>query len=216
MRNIYIVAHPEATHHTKGLVGGWYDSELTERGRKHADNIGEELAATLDGTTAEVISSDLLRARQTAEVVASALTTNVMLDPDLREKSFGEAEGKPQAWLRERRIPLPDEGERLNHDEGIAGAESRWQLARRCYRAMARIMKTSADDQIVVTHGGPTTLLIAAWIGMPIEAAGQVHFRTTSGSITVLRKDPHNFSHQVTRLNDVSHLAHDLEISERP
>lgn len=216
LRNIYIVAHPEASHHTNGLVGGWYDSELTERGRQHADDIGKALAATLDGKTAEITSSDLLRARQAAEAVASILTTAVILDPDLREKSFGEAEGKPQAWLRERRIPLPDEGERLNHDEGIAGAESRWQLAQRCYRAMARIMKSSAEDQIVVTHGGPTTLLIAAWIGMPIEAAGRVHFPTSSGSITVLRKDPRNFSHQVTRLNDVSHLAHNLEVSGRP
>lgn len=36
MRNIYIVAHPEASHHTEGVVGGWYDSVLTERGIRHA------------------------------------------------------------------------------------------------------------------------------------------------------------------------------------
>ncbi|WP_277212565.1 histidine phosphatase family protein [Isoptericola croceus] len=216
MRNIYVVAHPEASHHTDGVVGGWYDSELTERGKQHADSIAKALAATLDRSRAEIISSDLLRARQTAEVIASSLDTAVTLDPDLREKSFGEAEGKPQAWLRERSIPLPGEGERLNHDEGIAGAETRWQLAERCYRAMTRIMDSRAEDQIVVTHGGPTTLLIAAWIGMPIEAAGRVQFPTRSGSITMLRKDPRNFSHQVTRLNDVSHLAHDVEVSKRP
>jgi probable phosphoglycerate mutase len=214
MRNVYVVAHPEASHHIDGVVGGWFDSELTERGRNHADRIARSLAATLDGGMAQVLSSDLVRARHTAEIVASTLNTGVMLDPDLREKSFGEAEGKPRAWLRERSIPLPDEGERLDHDEGIPGAETRWQLAERCYRAMDRIMRSGEEDQVVVTHGGPITLLIAAWIGMPIEAAGRVQFPTASGSITVLRKDPRNFSHQLARLNDVSHLVHD-ESDER-
>lgn len=212
MRNIYVVAHPEASHHTEGLVGGWYDSELTERGQQDAVRTARALDAALDGSAAAVSSSDLLRARQTAEVIASFLGTDVTLDPDVREKSFGEAEGRPQAWLRERRIPLPDDGERLDHDEGIPGAESRWQLAQRCYRAMDRFMTSAADKQVVVTHGGPITLLIAAWIGMPIDSAGRVHFRTSPGSITVLRKDSHNFSHQVARLDEVSHLADASEL----
>lgn len=122
LRNIYIVAHPEASHHTEGLVGGWYDSELTEHGRQDADSTARALAATLDGRAAEVTSSDLLRARQTADVIASFLDTAVTLD------------------------------------------------------------------------------------------AHRVHFRTSPGSITVLRKDPRNFSHQVVRLNEVGHLANDSEM----
>jgi probable phosphoglycerate mutase len=149
----------------------------------------------------------LLRARHTAEIIATCLHTGVTTDPDLREKSFGEAEGKPQAWLRERRIPLPDKGERLRHDEGIPGAETRMDLAERCYRAMARILESPESNQIVVTHGGPATVLIVACIEMPLEAAGRVQFAVSSGSITVLRKDPWNFSHQLVELNDVSHLV---------
>ena len=30
MKHLYVVTHPQATHHTEGVVGGWYDSELTE------------------------------------------------------------------------------------------------------------------------------------------------------------------------------------------
>ena len=73
---------------------------------------------------------------------------------------------------------------------------------------MARLLESKEENQIVVTHGGPITLLIAAWIGMPIEASGRVQFRTVSGSITVLRKDPRNFSHQMVEFNTVSHLIH--------
>lgn len=209
MRTIYIVTHPEASHHSDGVVGGWFDSELTELGKKHANRIARALATRLDGTSAEIRSSDLVRARQAANVIGNTLKTGVTLDPDLKEKSFGEAEGKPQEWLQERSIPLPDEGERLDHDEGIPGAETRRQLAERSYRAMARISESKTENQIVVTHGGPTTLLIAAWIGMPIEASGRVQFCTVSGSITVLRKDPRSFSHQLVELNTVSHLIHE-------
>ena len=50
MRSIFIVVHPEASHHTADVVGGWFDSELTERGREQADGVAKGLAATLDGS----------------------------------------------------------------------------------------------------------------------------------------------------------------------
>lgn len=207
LKNIFVVAHPEASHHRDGLVGGWFDSDLTERGVRHADNIADALLQRLRGTEVQIRTSDLHRARRTAEIIGSRLGTTPKIDPDLREKSFGEAEGKPQQWLRERTIPLPEHGERLQHDEGIPGAETRMDLAQRAYTAMARIQESPAVDQVIVTHGGTITFLIAAWIGMPIEASGRAHFQASSGSITVLRKDPRNVSHQLVQLNDVSHLS---------
>jgi len=38
-RCIYVVTHPEATHHVAGVVGGWHDSDLTAQGRRHAEVI---------------------------------------------------------------------------------------------------------------------------------------------------------------------------------
>jgi probable phosphoglycerate mutase len=207
VKEIYIVTHPEATHHVDGIVGGWYDSDLTERGSAQAEAIAASVAARTRGTSVEIISSDLLRSRRTAEAIAKRIGADVTIDPDLREKSYGEAEGKQQAWLRERSIPVPEFGERLRHDEGIAGAETRMDLATRAYRAMKRIEDSPGEEQVLVTHGGTATLLIAAWIGMPIEAAGLVQFAASAGSISVLRKDDRNFSHQVVQLNDISHLA---------
>lgn len=206
MKEIYVVTHPEATHHTDGIVGGWFDSDLTERGAGHAEDIAASLATRFRGAPVEIFSSDLLRARRTAEAISNRLNTGVTIDPDLREKSYGAAEGKPQAWLRERSRPLPEFGERLRHDEGITGAETRLDLATRAYRVMERIQKSTGEHQVLVTHGGTTTLLIAAWIGMPLDASGLVHFQVSSGSISVLRKDPRNYSHQVVQLNDVTHL----------
>lgn len=206
MKDIYVVTHPEATHHVDGLVGGWYDSELTARGVIQAGRIADALVERLDGRTVAVHSSDLRRARSTAEIIAPRVGADVTFDSDLREKSYGLAEGRPKAWLAQRQIPLPEFGERLNHDEGIDGGETRMNLAVRAYAAMDRVQESTADNHVVVTHGGTGTLLLAAWIGMPMEAAGRVQFGLSSGGITHLQKNSRNFSHQIVDLNDVGHL----------
>lgn len=117
-------------------------------------------------------SSDLRRAGRTADIVAARLGTEVIVDPALRERSYGEAGGRPQSWLDERFVPPPECGERLRHDQGIAGAETTWDLATRAYAAVERIQQSAAEHVVVVSHSGTSTFLLAAWIGMPIEAAG--------------------------------------------
>ena len=208
MRNLYVVTHPEATHHVDGLVGGWFDSDLTDRGLAHAERIAEALTDRLPPhAAAEVFSSDLLRARRTAEVVAKRLSVDVVLDTDLREKSYGEAGGRPQAWLDERLIPPPAVGERMRHDEGIPGAETKWEQAVRAYAALTRILRSAAENQVVVTHGGTATFLLAAWIGMPIDAAGLLAFRFSSGGITSLCEDDFFHNRGIVQLNDITHLT---------
>lgn len=208
MKTVYVVTHPEATHHTAHLVGGWYDSDLTDRGLTHARAIAEALAAGLpESAGVEVRSSDLRRTRRTAEIIARHLGTEVLIDPDLRERSFGEAGGKPQAWLDERLVPPPATGDRLRHDDGIPGAETKWALAVRAYSAMERVQQSEADHIVVVSHGGTSIFLLAAWIGMPIDASGLVSFRLNPGGISVLVEDDRYHHHQISSLNDVSHLS---------
>lgn len=206
MKNIYVVTHPEATHHVDGLVGGWFDSDLTDRGAWHAQAIADALAKRLGAAVVEVYSSDLLRARRTADIIVQRLDTRLIIDPDLREKSYGKAGGQPQAWLDERFIPPPEVGERMRHDEGVEGAETRMDLALRAYAAMKRIQDSTVENQVIVTHGGTATYLLAAWVGMPIAAADRIHFRFSSGGISLLRKDDRFHSHQISQLNETSHL----------
>ena len=92
MKEIYIVTHTQATHHIDRLVGGWYDSELTEKGKADAGSCGEKLKEQgVDGTP--IISSDLTRARQTALAIAGCLGISISYDARLREMFFGDAKG---------------------------------------------------------------------------------------------------------------------------
>jgi probable phosphoglycerate mutase len=144
-RSIYVVIHPEATHHVEGLVGGWHDSGLTAQGQRHAQAIARTFGHQLAGLDAAVFSSDLLRAQRTAHAIASTLNRTPVLDSRLREKSYGIAEGRPQSWLDERFIPPPAVGDRMSHDEGIPGAETKSDFAERIYTAVHEIFTRATD-----------------------------------------------------------------------
>jgi 2,3-bisphosphoglycerate-dependent phosphoglycerate mutase len=208
MRNVYVVTHPESTHHAEKLVGGWYDAQLTRAGVTAAASIGQALRARIPrDREIELYSSDLQRAWQTARVIGDLLHVDVGTDRGLREKSYGEAEGKPQAWLDQRFIPPPPVGDRMHHDEGIPGAETKWSLATRVYAAVERILDSDCQHQIIVTHGFAGTVVLASWIKMPIESLGYVNFGLSPGSITELRQDDYFYNRNILKLNDMTHVA---------
>jgi probable phosphoglycerate mutase len=207
VRTVHVVTHPEATHHLEGVVGGWHDSQLTPAGIRTAHAIATALRADIPADAAvELFSSDLQRTRQTAAAIADRFDVTPVLDGRLREKSFGEAEGKPQAWLEERRVPPPAVGDRMAHDGGLLGAESNARLAQRIYAAVDAIVRRPCEHQIIVTHGFALTFVVAAWIKMPVDSLGHVVFRVRSGSITTLREDDFHRSRRVERLGDTRHL----------
>jgi 2,3-bisphosphoglycerate-dependent phosphoglycerate mutase len=207
MRQVSIVTHAQATHHVDEVVGGWYDSQLTPSGERAATAIATRLRSLIPvGADVEIYSSDLKRAQQTAASVAKMLAVRPVLDDRLREKSYGEGEGRPQAWFRARFVPPPPVGDRMNHDEGIAGAETRAVFARRLYAAMDDILQSQCEHQVIVTHGGAVTFLLAAWIKMPASALDYVNFGVASGSVTKLQEDDYFHSRRVLTLGDTSHL----------
>lgn len=205
---VQVVVHPEAAHHISGLVGGWYDSELSAKGRRHADVIAQALRQERPtATTPEVFCSDLVRARQTATPIAAAFDVSPTYDWRLREKSYGAAEGRPQDWLDARFVAPPVVGDRMTHAEGVDGAETRAEFAARIYAAMDDIVASPSDHQIIVTHGFALTFIVASWIKMPVAALGYVNFLAAPGSITTLREDEYFHNRQVVTLSSIEHLT---------
>jgi probable phosphoglycerate mutase len=205
MKTLYVVTHPQSVHHVEGRVGGWYDTSLTDLGRRQAEAIAVRLATLCAEKAPRITASDLRRCSETAEIIGQHLSLAPRLTPNLREMSCGVAEGQPQAWLAARRLPVPDEGG-LDDTGGIEGAETRRQTGTRIYRAMDEIFADPAACHIIVTHGFALTFVIAWWIGMPIESLGRVNFPVTSGSITHLAEHSFWKSRAVVTLGDTSHL----------
>jgi probable phosphoglycerate mutase len=94
VRNIYVITHPEATHHVDRVVGGWHDSQLTPAGIRAAVSIAEALRAGIpDDAEVDVITSDLRRARRTADETAKSFGVQPIEDRRLRERSLSQPPG---------------------------------------------------------------------------------------------------------------------------
>ena len=91
-KHFYIFRHGQTIWNAEGRPQGQhpYPVPLTMTGREQAAELAAKLA---DKKIKTLISSDLLRARQTAEIVAEKLGLKVEFDPRLREVDYGELNG---------------------------------------------------------------------------------------------------------------------------
>lgn len=95
----------------------------------------------------------------------------------------------------------------LRHDEGVDGAESWLTCARRVDAGVTEVLSRPRDHQVVVAHGGSGQLVVAAWLGVPVEATGYARFRLTPASVTELREGGRFHNREVTGLGSTAHLG---------
>ena len=211
-RTVILVRHGESEHHVRGLTGGWTDTPLTPLGQRQAALVAARLRAELSDASVRVITSDLMRAAQTAEAIAKAFGVPVETDARLREHNNGDSANLTHEEARTR---WPDwYGRSLPLDEAIyPGSET----ARQLYDRSAAFIGDLADDgrvPIAVTHGGTLICLVGAWLGLSAETLHPIGFEFHTTSITVLRQFPEAdygstgpVGRVIERLNDTSHLS---------
>ena len=195
MKILYVVSHTESQHHIAGLVGGWYDSELTENGHADAVSIGEILKK--ESKMEKIYSSDLTRAQSTAKCIVDVTGAGLVLSSALREMSFGEADGRVQSWLDER--IKPEDGKNRMEHRIVEGAETKSEFAGRIYRYLNSLVLPEVSA--ISTHSFAATFVIAWWIGMPLESVGYVNFGIKPGKITKLVEDDFFKNRAVAYLN---------------
>lgn len=94
---IYLTRHGETDWNEKRLIQGHTDIPLNKKGEKQAKELGKELK-NINFNVA--FSSDLLRAKNTAEIIIAKKKINVGTIKALRERNFGRFEGKHLIELR--------------------------------------------------------------------------------------------------------------------
>jgi broad specificity phosphatase PhoE len=182
--DLLIIRHGESEWNHERRWQGWLDSRLTGLGVEQARHRAAALAG--DGfAPVSVHSSDLGRARQTAEIIADALSVPVRLDGGFRERSGGDFEGCTAAEIDERWPGVRDAWRRgeISHPPG--GEDDDMVLAR-FDAATARVIR-SGVPAVIVTHGGALRL-IATRAGVPVEALipnlGGYWFRHNGAGLT--------------------------------
>jgi broad specificity phosphatase PhoE len=142
---ILLVRHGETDWNLERRVQGHSDRPLNETGRAQA----REVAAALAGEPIDAVySSDLVRAHETARIVAEVRGLGVTAVPDLRERNFGTWEGLTDDEIFER-FPSAKTG-------AWGDGETREEMARRVLGALRRIAEAHPGGRVlVVSHGGP-------------------------------------------------------------
>lgn len=201
---LLIARHGATRNNAEGRYTGQLDAALSALGEQQAQALSARLASV---PLRAIVTSDLLRARATAERIAAGRDLAVRADADLREVSLGAWEGlspaeaearDPDAFARWQADPIhcaPPEGETLlDFDARVARALARW----------TSLPGMAAEETLLwVTHGGVVGVLLCQVLGLDLKQRRR--FRRDNASLTEIAfgEGPP----LIVRLNDTCHLA---------
>lgn len=168
MRKLYLVRHGETEWNRAGRFQGHTDVELSEVGRDQARALAERLRSR---EIAAVASSDLRRARETAEIIAALLNAPLAgVDAGLRERGYGCFEGLTREECAQK-FPELWEAHAKGHTVEVPGAERRELVMDRIVRAVKRTVDAHATigaSIAIVTHGGVMRAFLEATCGAKV------------------------------------------------
>ncbi|MEZ3160154.1 histidine phosphatase family protein [Microbacterium sp. BWT-B31] len=154
MTSLTLIRHGETDWNRAGRIQGTTDIPLNDTGRQQARDAAAALRLSLsDSAPVVVVSSDLSRARETAQIIAAEL--GVVAErtyPALRERAYGEAEGLAVDEFRARYGPW--------HSAEVPGAETWSDLRTRALRGIRtavrdvrRATAPASASLVIVAHG---------------------------------------------------------------
>jgi len=147
---LYVVRHGQTASNVVGRYAGGSDETLTQQGREQAAQAGRRLRPL---GIAAVYTSPMVRARQTAEIIARALEVPVRIEGALAEMAMGPWEG-----LREDEVAAryPSEFQLWRTRPSLLrlpGREPLVDVQARALQAVRRIMRDAAGRAVArVTH----------------------------------------------------------------
>ncbi len=203
----YLVRHGVTDWNREKRWQGHSDTPLNEEGREQAKRIGLRLSK-IERPPQAVWSSDLSRAFDTAQAIATPLGIPVYTTPLLREMALGEWEG-----LQEKDILARGDAERFARyklspgERRPPGGESLESAFNRLKQVLSDIREQHPSGQIaVVGHGGSLRAMFADALDAPV--ASMLRFQLGNCSLSILEdtKTDEGWVRRIQLLNDTSHL----------
>ncbi len=171
---LWLVRHGETEWSASGKHTSVSEIPLTAHGRERAEELGEFLK---DTTFAAVFVSPRQRARETCEI--AGFGAQAVVDNDLQEWNYGDAEGKTTAEIR---AELGQPAWSV-WDSTITGGESVEAVGDRADRVIARAAAVGGKVALFA-HAHILRIVAARWVGL--EARGGRLFALGTGSVSVL------------------------------
>jgi probable phosphoglycerate mutase len=169
------------------MIGGNTDWPLTEIGKEQARNIGMKMKNLLENDIYTIFSSDLLRAKETAEIISKYLDYKIIYRSELREINVGSAKGKSKDWYRENCSPR--ENIPLIDYRAFPDAESYCDVYERIKLFIDEIIKNDAEKIIIVGHGLSLSMFILYWLKIPKEMVDKMSIEGNAGGVSFLSEN---------------------------
>ena len=185
---LFLVRHGQVSSNRDLRYVGSRDEPLTELGRKQAAALAELMAPL---PIAEIRSSPLTRAYDTASAIATATGKSVVVEERLREQSYGAWEGLSRDEVRERSADDWDLLESWEKDAQVAppGGESLQSGELRALDLVSDLRAAAAEDSmpwiVLVSHVGPIKALLAASLDLSLDRGGRRIF-LDPGTVSVV------------------------------
>ena len=204
LARLIVARHGESEANRKRVFAGQTDSPLTSEGRRQAEALAAALARE---PITRVISSDLSRARETAEVVAREHRVPVETTPALREWDVGELVGLDRDGTARRFgdvRPFFEPGSR------VPGGESFEEILARVTGFVDALVPASLGRTVcLVAHGMTNRIIAAHFLGTLPDVGGH---NSANTNVTIVETDGR--TNRVVKLFDDAHVPFSAEAPE--
>ena len=198
---LLMVRHGESTWNREQRIQGQLDPPLTDRGLVQGGEVAERLSGH---EVVALYTSDLTRARQTAQLIAEQVGCEPIVVSWLREIGLGSWEGKTSHDLIEEYPELWHAWAREPSWNLVPGGEGAAAFERRVNEAVQELFSRHPEGDILcVTHGGVIQVALGTVVGRASD--GIFPFLIENCSLTVLERITRGMV--ITAVNDTCHLS---------
>ena len=198
---IYLIRHGQTDWNVAGKIQGKTDIPLNETGRRQAACLAKGMEHR---PVAQIFSSDLIRARETARAIGESQHVEVETLSGLEEIGFGKWEGMT---LEQIQVIFPAEYEKwCENPVTVAppGGESLSQIKERCRKVMEEILKMAKGDFAIVSHGAMLAYVVEYLMR---NDPNDQEIIVGNASITTIQYEPENETAVLIQANDQEHLS---------
>ena len=199
---ITLLRHGESVGNAESRWQGQTDYPLNDTGRAQVRALAKRWKKE-DVKFDLMIASPLMRAKETAEIIASVLNLKIEFDPLWLERDNGDFAGLTAYEVRQN-FQHPTFS--TPYDSVGGNGEGDWELFLRSGQALHNLLRREPARYLIVSHGGLLNQVMHAIVGVAPQAnnAG-ARFRFNNTAFAQLMYYPHQHRWAIDRLNDHAH-----------
>lgn len=197
---IYLIRHGETNWNRERRFQGQMDIPLNEYGKQQAKKLVQRLQSSKININA-VYSSDLIRAKETAEYIAAKFNFEVRVETGLKERNFGLLEG---INIDEIKSKYPDVNLANVDKYHYLKVEPFFSFKKRIYNTILQLSRQHVNEQIVIISHGAAINSFLDEISNGYFGPGKIKIANTS--ITTIAHDHRSDLWNIKGVNDSSHI----------